>query len=272
MSYSAENGFVPLTFAENMELVRAAINSEFGTTYTEESFVGTNWYKWAYSFCQRINLLNTKMSEIFAKLQQYITQTNLMVLQPTTTYDGLVQAFESEGFVVNPKPQDSTTMAGIMSLCVNLDDTDLDYETQKEAVLTLLDQYVSAGCFFTGTETGTIVIANGQAIPYAFHLPNRIPVLIKLSIETSSNSQDVAPPNEDIRIDFFEKLGERYRLGWNFAPDRLYTVADAPYAEDITIEYSVNEGSTWTSSVYASAFDDLFDFNLEDLTVLVDGA
>jgi hypothetical protein len=271
MSFNEEFGYVPATFNENMALVREAINIQFGLSYTEESFVGTNWYKFAYVFCQRVNLFNVKMSEIFTKLQEYITEVNLKVLQPATTYDGLIAALDELGYTASVKPILDATDAGILSIAVDVDESATDYTAVKAMILEKLDEYVSAGCFFTGDQTGSVVIDNGQTMPYAYHLPNRIPVKLKIEITTSPNSQEVVPPNEDIRIKAVPLILSRYRMGWNFASDRVLTTVDFPFAETIQVDYSVNDDGTWTSAVFVSNFDDLFEFNIEDVTVLVDG-
>ena len=48
MSFAQDNGYIPETFDEIMDAFRLEINSQFGTTFTEENFVGTGWFKYAY--------------------------------------------------------------------------------------------------------------------------------------------------------------------------------------------------------------------------------
>jgi hypothetical protein len=74
MGYANESGYTPQTIDQIMEAFRTAINTQFGTTYTTESFVGTNFYKYFYALAQRVQENEVKTSEIFAKLQDYFNE------------------------------------------------------------------------------------------------------------------------------------------------------------------------------------------------------
>ncbi len=48
MSFAQDNGYTPVSFEALMDFVRLGINEQLGTTYTTDSFVGSNWYKYFY--------------------------------------------------------------------------------------------------------------------------------------------------------------------------------------------------------------------------------
>jgi hypothetical protein len=65
MSFSEENGYIPVPIETIMGQFMIGINNEFGTTYTIETFTGTNFYKYFYSIAQLVQKNEVKTSEIF---------------------------------------------------------------------------------------------------------------------------------------------------------------------------------------------------------------
>jgi len=47
------------------------VNTQFGQSYTMDTFIGTNLYKYFYALAQLLQENEVKTSEIFLKLQQY---------------------------------------------------------------------------------------------------------------------------------------------------------------------------------------------------------
>lgn len=269
MSFSQDEGYIPLTFDEFMSGIRLGINAQFGTTYTAESFVGTNWYKYFYSLVQKALVNETKAAEVFAKLQQYIAQTNLRIQRPSVSHPGIIETFESAGYTVSVKPIVEAD-AGKLSVCVLADAADPDYAETKLDICSKLKDYSVGGCVTMGTEVETIVLSNGQGFDFKFYLPTLKPVIFRVTIYTSENTLLTIPNDEDIRQVVYENINEKYQLGWNFEPQRYFTQTDAPYAESVLLEYSLNAGGLWSSLVYDADFKDLFTYGLDDIAVSVD--
>lgn len=101
MGYSAENGYVPVGIDEIMASIRENVNTQFGTTYTAETFVGTNMYKYFYALAQRVEANEIKTSEIFLKLQDYFDFTNETILSPKVTPPGFLEAMADAGYIVS---------------------------------------------------------------------------------------------------------------------------------------------------------------------------
>jgi hypothetical protein len=270
MAFSQDNGYVPATIAEIMDALMAGINTQFGTTYTTETFIGTNFYKYFYSLAQRLQENEVKTSEIFAKLQQYIATTNEMISRPVVTNPGVLENLESEGYICSIKPMINAD-AGKISICVDKTVASGDWEdsagyaTDKLAVCGIIKDSTVAGAVTQGTESSTLTLTNGQAFDFKYCLPNRIPVALRLTTVLSENNQLPVGDPDDTKLLLLANIAADYRLGKNFAPQRYFAVEDAPWAQSVLLEWTddvtagvVDGGAVWHSTVYDADFDDLF--------------
>lgn len=267
MGFSLENGYIPATIEELMTVVMDEINVQFATTYTYETFVGTNFYKYFYSLVQRLQANEVKTSEIFLKLQDYFKTTNEMIARPVVTAPGLVAKFVSEGFIASVKPPIDAD-AGKIFVCVNLDDADPDFAADKLAAAELIRDSVVAGVVSQGDQVESLVLSNGQSFDFKFKLPNLIPVLLKLTIVTSENNQVVIDDPDEIKANLLSNINSKYSLGMNFEPQKYFSTADAPWAASVLLEYSVDAGANWETEIYEADYDDLFVYPLEDITLV----
>ncbi len=269
MSFSQENGYVPVSFATMMAAIREAINVQFGLTYTEGTFIGTNFYKYFYVLVQKVLENEVKTAEIFLKLQEYIATTNLRIQRPSVSLPGIIDSFTANGYVASVK-KNAAEDAGTVSICVNTDPDADDYSVKRLAICNFLKDFIAAGMVFEGTETESITLTNGQAFDFSFFLPDPTPVLLRLTLTSSDNQDVVLPSDEVIRSTLFININARYRLGWDFEPQRYFTQVDAPWAATIVLEWSNDGGDNWNDEVFEAEFTDLYTFGLEDITVLVD--
>lgn len=266
MSFSSENGYVPITFDSMMDLIRQGINVQFNMTFTPETFVGTNYYKYFYTLVQRVVENQTKASEIFLKLQSYIAETNARIQRPSVSLPGLIDSFESKGYVISLKPM-SESDRGAVNICVLVDPDADDFPEKRLEICTNIKDFVCAGVLSYGDHTESILLSNGQAFEFSFYEPVRTPVKLMLTLTLSDNYVMAIPTDEEIRISLFENIQERYRLGWDFEPQRYFTQEDAPWAATIKLEYSDDDGITWEDEVYEADFRDLFTLSVADITV-----
>lgn len=267
MSFTSESGYVPVSITEIMNFVRQKVNEVFGTDYTAENFVGSNWYKYCYVIAQRMQEDEVKTSEIFSKLQQYIALTNERIQRPSVSYPGLVDSFAANGYIAAVK-QNEVGDAGTISIAVDVDGDDPDYADIKLEICTLIKDFVAAGTVTLGDETESIVLSNGQSFDFKYTLPDETPIILRLTIAVSENNQQLIPSDEDIRDLLWTRLNSMYKLGLNFEPQRYFTLADAPYAATVLLEWSDDDGENWHDEVFDAAFDDKLTFNLEDLAVI----
>lgn len=274
MGYSQENGYVPTSIQEIIESFRVKLNEQFGTTYTTESFAGTNFYKYFYAQAQLYQLNEIKTSEIFLKLQKYIEITNEMISRPVNTPNGLIDKLGEAGYIASVKPMIDAD-AGKANICVDVFDTDDDYEDQKLEICTIIKDSCVAGIPTYGTESENIVLTNGQAFDFKYHLPDRTNVWLRLTVTLSENNQVViAAPDETIQK-LVANIQARYALGKNFEPQRYFNVTDAPWSSQILLEWSEDYnpespgGETWHDEVFNADFDELLMISL-DRVILVE--
>lgn len=144
------------------------------------------------------------------------------------------------------------------------------YPAKKLDVAQLIEQYVAAGVVSVGNESEDITLTNGQEFTFAFDLPDRIPVKLRLTLTASENNQDLIPTDEVLRETLFNQIHERYQLGYNFEPQRYFSVdEDAKWASNVILEWSGDNEVTYVSSVYDSQYNEVFSFNLEDIAIVI---
>lgn len=274
MSFSQENGYTPSSVETLMDLVRQGVNSSFGTTYTTETFVGSGYYKYFYVLIQKLQENEVRTSEIFVKLQEFFRVTNERISRPVVTNPGLVEKLSSEGYVASVKPMIEGD-AGKIHVAVDVDEEAEDYAEAKLDICTIIKDSTVAGAVTVGTEDEDIVLSNGQSFNFAFNLPARIPVWLRLTVTLSENNQVVILPPDEVKLLLLQNILARYALGKNFEPQRYFNITDAPWASNVLLEWTddVTDGEldmdpTWNDEVYDADYDDLFDVALERITLV----
>lgn len=265
MSFSKENGYIPLSFDEIMDLIRLGINEQFETSYTEETFVGTGWYKFSYPLVQMVQKGEVKTSEIFLKLQEYITFTNKAIQRPSVSINGIIDSFADLDYNVSVK-RPSLADVGKIYICADLVSPT---SAQKIDIATRIKDFVAGGILTVGTESQSITLSNGQSFDFKFNLPNRKQVLLKATFKKSKNYSAFIPTDITLRELIFDNINAKYKLGWDFEPERYISVTDAVWASDVTLEWTDNSGEDWYSTVYSAEYDDLFEFGLDDIQVVI---
>lgn len=267
MGFSQEKGYIPATIETIMNGFMVGINAEFGTTYTAETFIGTNFYKYFYAIAQLVQADEIKTSEIFLNLQEYFDITNERILRPNTTAPGIIDFFESKGYLVSVKPPLDAD-AGKLFICVDVDDTAPDYADKKVELCEYVKTCCVAGVISQGTESEEITLENLQAFEFKYNLPTRIPTFLKLTITLSENNEYVIKTPEWVVERLLSNITAKYKLGMNFEPQRYFSIIDAPWAAAVKLEYSVDSGANWLTAVFDSDYDELLTFDVDDITLI----
>jgi hypothetical protein len=267
MSFSSENGYIPVSIDEILLSVMNNVNLQFGLSYTAETFLGTNFYKYFYALAQRLQQNEIKTSEIFLKLQQYFNITNEKIQRPNTTAPGIFDFFQSKGYFVSTKPPIDAD-AGKAFVCVDVDNGAPDYATKKLEICNLIKDCIVGGVVSQGTEVEAITLSNGQSFDFKFYLPTKIPVKLKLTTVLSENNEFTILSPDDQKQMVFDNVNARYRLGKNFEPERYVSVVDCPWAATVLLEWSDDAGATWHDTVYDADFDKVFTFQLTDISII----
>lgn len=267
MGFALQSGYTPLSIETMMLSVMTNVNAQFGTSYTAETFLGTNAYKYFYALIQRLQANEVRTSEIFAKLQQYIEITNERISRPAVTNPGLVEALAASDYVASVKaPIDAD--AGKVFVCVDTDETADDYDDVKLAICTLIMNSTVAGTVSQGTEIENIDVGNGQHFDFKYNLPNRIDVLLRLTTTLSDNNEVFIESPETVKQLLLTNIQARYRLGRDFEPQKYFGVNDAPWCSQVLLEWSTDAGGSYHSTVFDADYDDLYDVLLENITLV----
>jgi hypothetical protein len=267
MGFSLTAGYIPSSVPALMSIVRQNINTQFGTTYTEENFSGTNFYKYFYALVQKLQENEVRTAEIFLKLQDYFRETNERILRPNTTAPGIVDYFKSKGFLASVKPPIDAD-AGKLFVCVDVDDTADDYPEKKLEICGLVKDCCVGGVVSQGTEEETITLSNLQSFPFKYNLPDRVAIKLKLTITVSENNEFVIQGPDWITARLQQNIAAKYRLGMNFEPQRYFSIVDAPWAAAVLLQYSLDDGATWLSAVYDAEYDEILTFSPGDITLV----
>ena len=192
MSYEQENGYVPRTFDEIMSELRLGVNSQFNTTYDEETFLGTGWYKFLYPVVQRIQNNEVKTSEIFVYLAEYIVQQNLKISRPSVSQNGMVDAFKAAGYTASVEATREDTV-GEIRIAVDLELDDPLFAEKKLEIATLMKNFTVGGTVSIGDQSEIITLSNGQAFEYKFKLANKQPIWFRVTLVDSINTAIAIP-------------------------------------------------------------------------------
>jgi hypothetical protein len=228
--------------------------------------VGTNFYKYFYALIQELQKNEVKTGEIFVKLQDYFNFTNERISRPVVTNPGLVEKFLAEGFVASVKPP-ADADAGKVFICVDVDDSADDYAQTKLQIAEIIEKSVVAGVVSQGLEVETIVLSNGQSFDFKYDLPTRVETWLRLTLTVSENNQFVIQNPDWVKARLLENISERYRLGLNFEPQKYFSVIDAPWAGEITLEYSFDD-DVYNEGIYVTDYDELLYFPLGNVTIV----
>jgi hypothetical protein len=158
MSFASDTGYIPLSIDQLMEIIRENVNTQFGTSYTSDTFVGTNFYKYFYAIVQRLQENEIKTAEILSRMQDYFTITNDKIQRPNTTHPGIYDYFLSKGYFVSTKPPDDAD-AGKAFLCVDVEDNHARGKITISSYANLVsgtDDSITVGATVFTAQSGTV--------------------------------------------------------------------------------------------------------------------
>jgi hypothetical protein len=269
MPFNTEFGYVPETVNALIARLVPYINVQFGTTYTYESFQGTNFYRFVYSIAQLMYETEVDTGEIYNKLQDYFRITNEQIEVPRTPLQGLIEEFDK----ISLDASFDQSTPGELGTCVNVGVADIDAGANaalKASIIEVLALYTVAGLTYAGAKTGNYTFSNGQTFAYKFDVPVEVPVLIRATITISTNNQSRVFTTEEVRTIIDDNIKEKYALGNNFEPEKYLTAADVPFAATILVEYSLDDGSNYLTEVYEADFKDLITYDAtDDIEVII---
>lgn len=269
MSFSVINGYIPRGYEQILSECVDVVNIEFGTSYTSESFVGTNLWKFLYATIQGLMTAENNIAELGVKLQDYIRTQNEELIMPTSSPDGIMERIKEElGLISSVKPTEESD-AGYVYIAVDVDNRAENYDFIKQRILETMFKYLGAGLFYEGTESGTITARNGQQFNIAYHLPTETALKVKIVVSVSENTLDYIETPNKIKEKFIANFNKKYRLGYNFEPQTYLCSDDLPFASEIKVTYSTDGGSSYKNTILEAMYDEKIIINPDNVEVEV---
>lgn len=259
MPYNAKTGYVPPTFEEWMfNLFMPKINERYGTTYTADSFIGTQWYDILYPMIQALIDGDAEFADVWVKLSDFFDQVNARMQNPACVPDGIVGEFERNGLLASVRPV-SEDNAGKIAVCIFADTSTQDIQAK---IVNVLTNSVAGGIWSEGNKSATATLNNGQTITWRWYEPTDVTVNLRLTVYYTNNNGKSIPPADDIAEDLRQKLSTRYRYGTPFVPDLMYQISeDAPYALKLKLEWSDVGTEEWSSEIRPTLFNNRLIFD-----------
>ena len=96
MTYTVTNGYSPRSYETILAECVQVVNEQFGTSYTSQSFTGTNLWKYLYATIQGLMTVENNIAELGAKLQDYIRTQNEELIIPTSSENGFTALLQRE--------------------------------------------------------------------------------------------------------------------------------------------------------------------------------
>jgi hypothetical protein len=239
-----------------MDLIRVQINEEFGTDYSQESFIGTNWYKYFYALIQRVQQNEVLTSEIFVKLQEYFAVTNERISRPVATNPGLVEKFADEEFIASVKPMIEAD-AGKCHICVDA----IDDHARGEVAITNHANLVS------GTDDSITIGATVFTAQAGAATPGD-------ATFQAATSNDATAASLALQINEHATAGALVEATVEDAVVLIRSIARGTSGNAIALAYTNNDGNvgaTVSGATLAggvSADDDYDDLRLEIATII----
>lgn len=256
MSFSVVNGYTPRSYENILDECINVVNEQFNTSYTRETFVGTNMWKFLYAGIQQIMVAENSTAQLVDKIKDYIRTQNEELIKPTSSPDGFMERMEEElGLISSIKPTEESD-AGYVYMAVDVDTSDESYPQVKQSIFNLMAKYLGVGLFYEGGESGTVTARNGQAFNYAYDLPSKTNLKVKIVITVSDNTLSYIETPSIIKEKFLNNFNKKYRLGYNFEPQIYLNSNDLPFASDIKITYSTDGGSSYKNTVLKAMYDE----------------
>jgi hypothetical protein len=273
--FSLETGFIPNTFDTELQNLIDRVNERFGESYVIDTFKLTDFYRIAYPIIQYMILTQNNINVILDYYERYIKTINDKITRPVTTNDGTIDYFDRNGYhlsykqVIDPTTSYSTINdmmdavisggafdadkanevknqlsliragAGNMFCCVSPKD---GIEYDKKIVAKLLNETMSIGNIFIGSETQSITLKNGLNWSFAWELPIDELLYLKVNISISRNKKSYTQDTEDqLKEKIINNVKTRCLLGQDFEPDSILQIdADIPYASIVNIGWKTD--------------------------------
>lgn len=273
MQWSSENGLVIDDFDTLMNSYFEAFKSAGDGVYSELDFArfeASREYEQFYAACQIDMALQTKASQTFDEVIEYLNDTALKIQSPSTVYTMIAKNIKDTfGFDASAKPMIEADR-GKAHIAI---DYEPDAETNQQIAEFLKEKCIVAGVVTIGDISATVTLSNGQPFDYAWTTAKNTDLDFKVTIKVSRNSSSSVDSKNEVIAKFLDNFANLYQMGWDIEPEKYYEVnRDAPYASEVITEYSTDGGATWLTEPLYSDFDTKYNPALTSGNVIIEDA
>lgn len=255
MIWDSSTGLTPDNFDTIIEAYFQAFkesDSKF-SSLAFNTFVASDEYKVFYASAQIDMTIENVIASLFVKMSEFIQNSNLKITNPTTTPNALIAGLEENFGFKSSVMQMIEENAGKMHVAIDYEPTaELNYQIASYMEKTA----VVASTYMVGDIEQDIVLTKGGIETYRWTEKTESPILFRLTMIKSRNSNAVVDNQDEIVSKFLANFDEFFWIGMDVEPEKYFEIVrDAPYASDIVTEYSFDDGETWSSVPYKTQYN-----------------
>ena len=94
-------------------------------------------------------------------------------------------------------------------------------------------------------------------------------VKLKLTLQISRNNDEYIPTDNEAKEILLNNLNKYYKLGNDFEPEKYAEInRDFPCCSKVILEYSLDNGTSWTEAVAQLSYNTKYITNAGDITIV----
>ncbi|EOX3952373.1 hypothetical protein ACNK2K_000318 [Vibrio alginolyticus] len=231
------------------------------------TFVASDEYKVFYASAQIDMTIETIIASLFVKMSEFIQNSNLKINNPTTTPNALIAGLEENFGFKSSIMQMTEENSGKMHVAIDYTPSaDINYQIASYMEKTA----VVASTYMVGDIEQDIVLTKGGVETYRWTAKTEQPILWKLTLTKSRNTNAVVDNQDDIVSKFLANFDAFFWIGMDIEPEKYFEInRDALYASNIKAEYSLDDGTSWSEAIYKTPYDVKFipDLSVENVII-----
>ncbi|CAI2318471.1 hypothetical protein [Vibrio parahaemolyticus] len=234
------------------------------------TFVASDEYKVFYASAQIDMTIETIIASLFVKMSEFIQNSNLKINNPTTTPNALIAGLEENFGFKSSIMQMTEENSGKMHVAIDYTPSaNINYQIASYMEKTA----VVASTYMVGDIEQDIVLTKGGVETYRWTAKEEKPILWKLTLTKSRNTNAVVDNQDDIVSKFLANFDAFFWIGMDIEPEKYFEInRDALYASNIKAEYSLDDGTSWSEGIYKTPYNVKFIPNLPVENVIITDA
>lgn len=218
-------------------------NVQYNTNYSYTQFEGSNAGKLLYLAAQHRQNLDNDVAQLGVKMADYLRTNNILLGNPPSTYNAVIDAFKKSGYILSVRPPSTTADAGkLQPVIERIDGVALSPSEYDDIAKIGLENI--AGGIITEAPTaglaGQHTLSNGQNFTFNFVIPIKNEIKIRAIIEYTVTSQAAFQDDARVKQKILDNFNEIYSTGNDIYGDYYLKYSDLPYARFIKVEAAID--------------------------------